>query len=386
MNSLFLILSRKRYFAPAWVFASLNIMIGTWVLYIPRVKEKLLLDDGEIGVALFCLGLGTLTSLTFASAVIKRLGVGRATIIGIIIFAFLFLFPLVAPSYILLCSALFLVGIFSCFTDIAMNALVSDLETEDEVHIMSSSHGFFSIGGAIAAAVGYFIIDHIEVPVYHIAGAAAFVVITNLLLAKNYITITTPVDESHGKINLGLLKPLFGLTLIGLIIMGSEGAIEQWSKLYLEDVVAVTSEKVAGMGFLMFSLFMAIGRFFGDGVSKRFGAIKVIIAGCLLALLGYGGVLIGTTTFSIIGFGVIGLGFSVVIPELLRLAGKAKGVSSADGISFVAGAGFVGFLASPALVGFLADMSSLRLSFIVLALGTLLALIAGVTLSRSSRR
>ena len=382
MNSLVLILSRKRYFAPAWVFASLNIMIGTWVLYIPRVKEILALDDGEIGIALFCLGLGTLTSLTFASRIIKKLGVGRSTITGIIIFALLYLFPLVAPSYLLLCAALFLVGISSCFTDIAMNALVSDLETEDEVHIMSSSHGFFSIGGAIAATVGYVIIDFIEVPVYHIAGAAIFVIVTNLLLANNYVNITTPVDESHGTINLGLLKPLFGLTLIGLIIMGSEGAIEQWSKLYLEDVVAVSTEKVAGMGFLMFSLFMAIGRFFGDGVSKRFGAIKVIIVGCSLALLGYVGVLIGTAMLSIAGFAVIGLGFSVVIPELLRLAGKVKGVSSADGISFVAGAGFVGFLASPALVGFLADMSSLKLSFMALAFGTLLALVAGVVLSR----
>jgi len=382
MNSLLLILSHKRYFAPAWVFASLNIMIGTWVLYIPRVKEKLALDDGEIGIALFCLGLGTLTSLTIASKVIKKLGVGRATIIGIIVFALLFLFPLVAASYILLCAALFLVGIFSCFTDISMNALVSDLETEDEVHIMSSSHGFFSIGGAIAAAVGYFIIDYVEVPAYHMAGAAVFVILTNLILAKNYIKITTPVDESHGKIKLGLLKPLFGLTIIALIIMGSEGAIEQWSKMYLEDVVAVGTEKMAGMGFLMFSLFMAIGRFFGDGVSKRFGAIKVIISGCALAFLGYVGVLLGTTISAITGFAIIGLGFSVVIPELLRLAGKAKGVSSADGISFVAGAGFVGFLASPALVGFLADMSSLKLSFMVLAFGTLLALVAGITLSR----
>lgn len=382
MNSLLLILLNKRYFAPAWVFASLNIMIGTWVLYIPRVKDTLQLDDGQIGIALFCLGLGTLTSLTFASRIIKKLGVGKATLTGILIFAILFLFPLMATSYLLLCTALFFVGISSCFTDIAMNALVSDLETEDEVHIMSSSHGFFSIGGAIAATVGYFIIDLIELPVYHIAGAAIFVILTNLLLAKNYIKVISPVDDSHGKINLGLLKPLFGLTLIGFIIMGSEGAIEQWSKLYLEDVIAVTSEKVAGMGFLMFSLFMAIGRFLGDGVSKRFGAIRVIIAGCSLALLGYGGVLIGTTVFSIAGFGIIGLGFSVVVPELLRLAGKTKGVSSADGISFVAGAGFVGFLASPALVGFLADMSSLRLSFMVLTFGTLMALVAGIALLR----
>lgn len=382
MNSLFLILSRKRYFAPAWVFASLNIMIGTWVLYIPRVKEKLGIDDGELGVALFCMGLGSLVSLTVASRVIKRVGVGASTVTGIIIFSLLFLMPLVAPSYAILCVSLFSVGLFSCFTDIAMNALVSDIETEDDVHIMSSSHGFFSIGGAIAVVIGYFIIDLVKVPVYHSMGAAILVIVTNLWLCKSYIAHRTPIDDSHGTLNFNLLKPLLGLTIIALIIMGSEGAIEQWSKLYLEDIVQVATEKTAGMGFLLFSLFMAIGRFFGDGVSKRFGSFKIIIGGVLLAVVGYLAVLSASTCVTLIGFAIIGLGFSVVIPELLRLAGKAKGVNSADGISFVAGAGFIGFLASPPLVGFLADFSSLKLSFTVLGGGALLAMIIGITLSR----
>lgn len=382
MQSLLLILSKKRYFSPAWVFASLNIMIGTWVLYIPRVKDSLALNDSQIGMALFCMGVGSLVSLTIAANIIKRIGVGRATLLGIVTFALLFIFPLLAPSYVLLCSALFFVGMLSCFTDIAMNALVSDIETEDAVHIMSSSHGFFSIGGAIAATVGYFIIDYVEVPAYHITGAALFVILTNIVLSKNYFKLKTPVDDSQGKVKFTLLKPLFGLTIIALIIMGSEGAIEQWSKLYLEDIVRVTSERIAGMGFLVFSLFMAIGRFFGDGVSKRFGSLKIIIGGCVLAILGYIAVLSGYLPFTVSGFAIIGLGFSVIIPELLRLAGKVKGVNSADGISFVAGAGFIGFLASPPLIGFLADFSSLKLSFTALGIGALIAMFLGISLSR----
>jgi len=357
-------------------------MIGTWVLYIPRIKDKLHIDDGQLGVALFCMGLGSLISLSVSSSVIKRVGVGKATIAGVIIFALLFLLPLIATSYLLLCVALFSVGLFSCFTDIAMNALVSDIESEDGVHIMSSSHGFFSIGGAIAAIVGYMIIDYVEVPVYHSIGAAIVVIITNIWLCKNYIHYRTPVDESHGKLHIDLLKPLLGLTIIALVIMGSEGAIEQWSKLYLQDIVQVKAEKTAGIGFLLFSLFMALGRFFGDGVSKRFGSFKIIIGGAFLGVVGYIAVLSTVTLLSIAGFAIIGLGFSVIIPELLRVAGKAKGVNSADGISFVAGAGFVGFLASPPLVGFLADFSSLRLSFTVLAVAAFVAMFIGVMLSR----
>ena len=70
MRSLRLLFSNLRYFAPAWVFASLNIIIGTWVLYIPYVKDKLRLDDGQLGLVLFFLALGTLTMIPIASRII----------------------------------------------------------------------------------------------------------------------------------------------------------------------------------------------------------------------------------------------------------------------------------------------------------------------------
>ena len=69
---------------------------------------------------------------------------------------------------------------------------------------------------------------------------------------------------------------------------------------------------------------------------------------------------------AIIGFGLLGLGLSVIIPELFRLGGKTEGVASSQGISFISGVGFFGFLIGPVLLGFLADISSLKLSFVFL--------------------
>ncbi|MEM9525151.1 MAG: MFS transporter, partial [Bacteroidota bacterium] len=130
--------------------------------------------------------------------------------------------------------------------------------------------------------------------------------------------------------------------------------------------------KLAGFGFVAFSATMTLGRFLGDGVSKRFGALTIIIGGTLIAAIGFAMVLMATFWLAMIGFGLVGLGFSVIIPELFRLAGKTPGVSSAEGISVVAGLGYVGFLASPALLGFLSDLSSLKLSFATLLAGALL--------------
>ncbi|MCB0583012.1 MAG: MFS transporter, partial [Phaeodactylibacter sp.] len=111
MNALQLIFSRLRYFAPAWVFASLNILVGTWVLYIPYVKQKLGLDDGQVGIALFCFALGTLSMIPASSAIIGRAGLGRATLAGIVVLSMAFLLPLSVGSYPLLCAALYVCGL-----------------------------------------------------------------------------------------------------------------------------------------------------------------------------------------------------------------------------------------------------------------------------------
>ncbi|GAA4274256.1 MFS transporter [Aquimarina gracilis] len=378
MNSLQQILTRLRYFGPAWVFASLNIIVGTWVLYIPRIKEKLTIDDAQLGIALFCFALGTLIMIPLSSIIIKRIGVGKVTLFSIIIFSLLFLVPLLVPSYLTLCVALFAVGLLACLTDIAMNALVSDIEQEDDVHFMSASHGFFSLGGVIGAGIGSFLIIYIKLPALHMMYAAVFVIVTNLLLARAYVSIKGREEQKEEQKKLGflkLLKPLLGLTVIAFLIMGSEGAIEHWSKLYLQDIVGITSEKISGFGFVAFSAMMTLGRFLGDEVSKRFGSLLIIIGGCVIGMFGFGAVLSGQVAITIVGFGLVGLGFSVIIPELFRLAGKAKGISAAEGISFVAGFGYLGFLLSPPILGFLSKIESLRLSFIVLLLGTVLAMI-----------
>lgn len=386
MNSLLLILSRLRYFAPAWVFASLNIMTGTWVLYIPHVKEKLALDDGQVGIAFFCFALGTLTMIPIVSIINKNAGIGKSTFAGIVIFSLVFLLPLIAPNYILLCVTLFITGLMACLTDVSMNALVSEIEQEDKVNFMSASHGFFSLGGVIGAGIGSLIITYFKVPVFHMLGAAVFVILTNLFLAKSYLSLKgEKVDRSKKSFDFKLLKPLLGLMIVAFLIMGSEGAIEHWSKLYLKDIVLVTSKKIAGFGFVAFSVTMTIGRFFGDAISKRFGSFSIIIGGCLISMTGFFAVLASQLLITIIGFGFVGLGFSVIIPELFRLAGKAKGVSSSEGISFVAGFGYVGFLLSPALLGFLSKIATLKLSFLALLIATGIALLTTFVLKKYNR-
>lgn len=151
--------------------------------------------------------------------------------------------------------------------------MVSELEQEDDVHFMSAAHGFFSLGGVIGAGIGSLLIGQFALDLHHFIAVAAFVILSNALLAGSYFgKMSTAGDRGEsGKFRFDLIRPLIGLAMLSIIIMGSEGAIEHWSKLYLLDVVNITSDRLAGFGFVAFSTAMTIGRFLGDGISKRLG-------------------------------------------------------------------------------------------------------------------
>ncbi len=372
MKSLQLIFSNPRYFAPAWVFASLNIWFGTWAIYIPTVKEKLEIDKADLGIALFCLSLGVFTIFPIASKIINKLGVGRATWWSVILTSIMALFPLLAPNYYALMVSLFVFGACTGLTDISMNTLVTEIEKEDKENFMSAVHGFFSLGGVIAG-LGSFLIPMIGNPALHMGIMVVLVLIVNLLLYRNYIHIVAaPIDKEP--FSLKLFKPLLLLGIIGFVAMGSEGAIVDWSGLYLKEIT-LAPEAFIGAGFLAFSVAMTLGRFLGDGISAKIGSIKIVALGSVIALLGYLLVLSGNTLLAITGFALNGLGFSVIVPELFRIGGNVKGVDSAQGISFIAGTGYAGFLLGPVILGFIAESASLTHSFYAL-LGCILLVLA----------
>ncbi|WP_340065224.1 MFS transporter [Ascidiimonas aurantiaca] len=379
-NSFMLILSHKRYASPAMVFFIMNVLFGTWALYIPAIKDQLQIDEGAIGLAVFFMALGTLTMLFMAPYLIKKWGVGRATAFGGLAMIFCFAGPFMAQTYVMLCTGLYLVGASTGFTDIAMNTLVTEVEKEDRIHIMSANHGFFSLGGMISAGIGTFFLPYVNEPLNHILVVIGICLVVHLFLVKNYFYIQSDIIEKPG-FDLKHFRPLVLLGVIGFLVMASEGAIVDWSALYLEKV-SLASKTFIGFGYTAFSFMMALGRFLGDKVSQKYGSRNIVLIGSFLGGLGFLCVLLEFTIFAVFGFGLVGLGLSAIVPELFRLGGKTKGVDSAKGISFVAGSGFAGFLLGPVFLGFLARTSSLKLSFIALFLFTVISFLAGFRIKK----
>ncbi len=381
MKSLQLIFSSTRYFAPALLFASLNIVFGTWAIYIPRITEKLQITEGELGFAVFFLALGTLTIIPFVPRLVNLMGLGKALALAVSLVFISFIGPFAATAYFWLCASLYAIGICTGLLDVTMNTLVSELEKRDEVQFMSASHGFFSLGGMLGAGVGTLLKPVMPSALLHIIIVAAALLIANLILVRNYLNIKVQTPRREEGFKLKNLRPLVGLAAIGFLVMAAEGAIVDWSALYLERV-ALASATVFGLGYAVFNAMMALGRFFGDKVSTDYGSRPILILGCFIAALGFGLVLTANTWIAIIGFGIVGIGLSVVVPELFRYSGNLNGVEASEGISFVSGVGFLGLLTGPVFLGFLAQTFNLKSSFIALMCFVFVAALISFSLER----
>jgi len=166
--------------------------------------------------------------------------------------------------------------------------------------------------------------------------------------------------------------------------MVSEGAIADWSALYLKKIILLDM-KYIGFGYAAFSSAMMIGRFTGDSLSKNLGSWQLITYSCLTGIVGFLLVLILNPVISILGFFVVGLGFSVVVPEVYRLASKVEGIKTSDGVSFIAATSNIGFLVGPVLLGFVAEFKSLHLSFMVLTAFVSIAFFIAFAKNKASR-
>jgi MFS family permease len=364
MISILFFFRHKRFFAPAFLYACASIIFSTWVSYIPYVADKLKITEGKIGSALFFTSLGSLTMLPFSNRLVDRLGVGRQAFYGFFVYAAALYGMILAPNYLLLCAALYVFGMCSSFFGIALNSLTATVEKTANRNIMTGSHGFWSMGGIIGASTGSLIAGILHLPLLHISILVAVLAGIHLGLRREYFYIRSEPHEkrTHGGFP---VKPLLAIASISLIIMVSEGAIADWSALYLKKIVAVKGQFL-GMGYALFAAGMTIGRFSGDALSKIFGSWKLMSMASGTSLLGFILVLLAIPVTSFPGFFIIGLGFSVIVPEVFRLASRIPGIRTADGVSFISATANMGFLTGPVVLGFIAELHSLRLSFLVL--------------------
>jgi MFS family permease len=162
--------------------------------------------------------------------------------------------------------------------------------------------------------------------------------------------------------------PVMGLAVLTFLSNTVEGAVADWSGLYLSTVRDLTPAAAAS-GFAVFSLAMAICRLGGGPVVARLGEKSIVLFGGVLMAIGMAVVVLSPwAVISPLGFALVAIGAANTIPVMMGVASRAPGVAPSTGIATTATGALLGFLIGPPIIGFIAQAMGLSVALGLLGL------------------
>lgn len=364
--------ARRARWAVAAIFGANGFMVGSWAPQIPLILPRLGITPSTLGLLIFCFGIGALISMPWSGWLMARYGQRPVLRSFALAQAFGLLLVVLAPSVPVTALAMVVFGATVGCTDVAMNAATVTVERRLGAAVMSSMHGFWSLGGFAGSALGGFVLAH-GGAAWH-AAAVAVAAFAVALAAVPYIlgreAEATPLAPAPGKRRLALpASPvIYLLGLIAMFAFVSEGAVLDWGALYM------TSERgadvsTAGLAYAFFAGAMALMRFAGDGIRNRFGAVATMRASSLVAAAAMlAAAFLPNPVLVIAAFALCGLGVANTVPIAFSAAGNQPGMASGTGMSVATTMGYAGILLAPSSIGFIGERVGFAPVFAFMAL------------------
>ena len=367
------------------IFALQPVAFGAWLVRIPEVQQALSLGPAELALALLGMPIGTLIMLPIASRLAARFGPVAIIRYGFLLFLALASFPVWATTPFLLFCALAALGASMSLLELGMNVTADAIERSGRRLIMTTCHGFWSVGIMLGALLGT-ILAALTVPPHW---AVLLVAVASLPVAL-WLTSALPVvaapDHATPRQKAGLPgKRLIGISVFVFGVTMTEGAMADWSALYLRDIFGIGAGS-AGLGYVVFAGMVAAGRFIGDGLMARIGVLALARLCGGSALVGMVFLLLApNVVIAVIGLGCIGVGVSVGFPIGVTAVAGLKDRPVASSVATLTFIALLGFLAGPPMIGIIAEYSNLRYGLGML-LPALLVSFALIPFLRSDKR
>ncbi|MDD7965761.1 MFS transporter [Actinomycetospora lemnae] len=363
----------------------------------PTLRDELGLSNAALGTAIAAFPAAALVFGVLAGPLIARVGSGRAGAgVGL---AGAILLPAVAlaPSWIALAAALFVLGLTDAWADAAMNAHGLRVQTGYGRSIVNGLHAVWSMAavgagllGAAAAGFGVPLLVHLGV-------VAAVLVVVSVLAWRWSLPGPEPeaeqVDDADGGARQGPWRavviaagPLLALAALLVASGGIEDSAASWGAIYVRDDLG-GGAFVAGLPFVAFQTAMTLGRLAGDRVVDRFGPVAVARTGAALAAVSMAGaLLVAHPVAAVAGFALTGLGVATIFPLGFAAAGRVPGVRPGDGIAVVGWLARLGFLAFPPIIGAVADSVSVGVGLVLVPVAAVAAFVLAGSLRPSGAR
>lgn len=345
----------SRFAVNAFFFIN-GFIFANWASRIPRLQEVYGMDNSALGYILLAHSIGAFIAMPGTGWLIHRYGSDRITFLSGLFYAISFLMLSNSPSYWVLFLPFFMMGATSGVLDVAMNAQAVDIERLYHKPIMTFFHALFSIGmvfgglsGSLFTKLGWELTPHFTM-------VALFSALTMFLVRKALLPETIQNAAKEDQPFLMLPRgPVIALGFIAFCCMIGEAAMSDWSTNYMKNIM-LSPESSAAFGLTAFAAAMTTGRLIGDRARAKYGDKKMLIAGTILSIIGLFLVLLKLHFVTVlIGFAIVGLGLSNIVPIVYSLSGDLEGIPTGVGIAMATTIGYSGFMIGPPVIGFLAD-------------------------------
>lgn len=360
-------------------FFSLGLSTAAWAPLIPYAQQRLHLNHADFGTLLLCIGAGSMLAMPATGLLIQK--VGCRAIISVAVLLLLMVLPTFAltSSILIMAIALFLFGTAAGSLGVAINLQAVIVEKNRAKSMMSQFHGMCSLGGLAGVMTVTALLAVGVSPLMSTLAICLLLVVLSLIAVPNSLAViekepktdTTEVESKTKKFPSPLII-LMGL--VCFIAFLSEGSAMDWSGIYLINEYGV-KPALAGLAYTCFAIAMTSGRFAGHYLIKALGEKNIIIYSAVCAALGLFTVVVAPHWIVVLlGYALLGLGCSNIVPVMFSRVGRQSVMSKAAALSCVSTMAYTGSLLGPALVGISSEMMGLSVIFGFIA--TLLLTIA----------
>lgn len=359
---------RKARLALIFFFCSTGGVYGLLTARIPALREQLQAGEALVGMAMLCLGCGSLAG--FAAMHVLQHRQSTRNMLRLSSAGMLVALPLcgLAPTGIAFCAACALLGAAFALTDVTMNTQGILLEQRLRHNCLSGLHACYSFGGLGGSLLGAIFAALDATPLVTFVTVSAVQFICWFFLAPHLLpdgTERKTLPSADSRVPQAIPPFIYLCGLLALAAFAVEGSCAEWSALLLHSVKGA-SESTAALGFGAFSVAIALSRLLGDGLRQRWGDFALLLRATAIAACGLLMVLISPwPALCLAGYALAGIGMAPVMPVLLSRAGSRHDISPQRATTAIATLGYAGLLVVPPSIGWLAQWYGLSTALLL---------------------
>jgi len=353
------------------LFASFGIVLSTWAVHLPALKQSVGMSNAVTGTVLLILGIGSLVGMQISGVAISRWGTERVAVMAGVALAVSIMVPLAATTIGQAAVGAFVLGASAGCADVGMNAAAVDVERDYGRPIMAAFHAVFSIGTVIGSLLGSagFALQLTTLTTTSTIASICLVTVGAAFTGFRGYRARRELDSEEipalpAQVDRRLRLRVLLLGMLAFLLLLSEGSAMDWSSLHAREHLGASAPSAA-LAIGSFVVAMTVARFAADRVVQAVGPVWVLRGGAILAAAGILAVIMAPNLpVALAGWALFGLGLAGGLPQVLTAAGNLGG-GSARTLSRVVGVGYVAVLGGPALIGWLVQLVSWQGAFLV---------------------